>query len=259
MCFQDTVPRNPLAGYVNPMSVDRHGRWLNTGLHRNWDYVAFHRHAKYLCQSCRYEELSVIVVRELGSRKALQRALDMVPCHKVIRDFAAAGVGDIESTITTISEQFWLADNNDDYEQTVQAKYQTERAKRARHGHITVEDDAEAVRVATGTKYLTILRNYALSHWAQQRVMEGLWIAPYDTLHESFRAVDRRLKEAQRLGMFVAHPFGELIPEYGSDYPVQPATIAPLHSEQLWEDLSVAFESQFKRIVGPALKNCLAR
>ena len=89
--------------------------------------------------------------------------------------------------------------------------------------------------------------------------MEGLWIAPYDTLHESFRAVDRRLREAQPLGMFVTHPFGELIPEYGSDYPVQSAVIAPLRSEQLWEDLSAAFESQFKRIVGPALKNCLAR
>lgn len=259
MCFQDAVPHSRLAASVSPISVDRYGRWSNTGLQRNWDYVGFHRHAKYLCYSCRYEHLCSTIVRELGGRESLQRALDIVPCHKVIRDFAAVGVGDIASIITTISEQFWLTDNGDDYEQTIQAKYQAERVKRARHGHITPEDEAESVRVATGAKYLTILRNYTLSSWAQQRVMEGLWIAPYDTLHESFRAVDRRLREAQPLGMFVTHPFGELIPEYGSDYPVQSAVIAPLRSEQLWEDLSAAFESQFKRIVGPALKNCLAR
>jgi hypothetical protein len=259
MCFQDAVPRGRVGGLINPMSVDRHGRWLNTSLQRNWDYVGFHRHAKYLCQSCRYDELCSVIARELGGREALQRALDIVPCHKVIRDFTAVGVGDIGGVVAAISEQFWLADNGDGYEQTIQTKYETERLKRARHGHITPEDDAEAVRVVTGTKYLTILRKYTLSDWARQRVMEGLWIAPYDTLHDSFRVLDRRLKEAQRLGMFVAHPFGALIPEYGSDYPVQSAGIMPLHSEQLWGDLSIAFESEFKRIVGPALKNCLAR
>lgn len=259
-CLQDAVPRPLNPTYLNPVALDRHGRWANAVLQRNFDTTTFDRQTKTLCYSCRYEELSKTIVNVFKGRDALKRALETIQCHKVIRDFTAGGVGDVESVVGAISEQFWLSDMDQYYGETIMNRYRAERERRmTRHGQISPEDDAEAVRLATNTKFLSVPRSEVLAVWARDRIMGGVWIAPYDTLHESFPMLEKEMDDARRDRRVTAHPYRELIPMWSTEYPLVSAAIPPCHSEQLWEDLATAFEQQFRSIIGEALVNCRLR
>lgn len=255
-CLQDAVPRTLTPAFVNSLVLDRHGRWASTFLQRNWDTTSFDRDAKTLCHSCRYDTLSKTIMNELNGQSALKRALDTLQCHRVIHDFNVGGQGNVETVIALISEQFWLSDQDTFYQEAIVNKYHTERDRRlTRYGQISPEDDAEAVRLATNLKFLSSLRNETLAKWAHDRIMSGIWIAPFDTLHESFPALEHLMEDARDNHTIVLHPYQELVPKN----PPSPPSIPPCHSEQLWEDLATAFEQQFRRLLREPLINCLNR
>lgn len=241
------------------MALDRFGRWQNIRLHPNYDTEAFGPHAKFLCLSCRTEELRSSIFRELGPQ-AWDHAFRRVVARQALSEFFMGGIGDIENIVANVSEQAWLSAHCPAYEQAINQQFHIERKRRAHRDVITPEDDVEAIRAVTHPKYIQKMRGIALSSWAQDRISEGVWVSPFDTLSNHFAALEKRIERAHQNGAFAEHPFAQLIPEYGSDFTGSGSVeIGDHHSEQLSVDLAAAFDIQFKRIVAPALRNCLRR
>lgn len=185
---------------------------------------------------------------------------------RVLTDYIHLGLGTIEDVINIVSEQIWFHRNFDDYLHRMEAQYKSEVMRRARAygGRFTTDDEREAQRAVTHNKNLIKLRQFSLMNWAQSRVVEGIWVSPLDAFNAetlpALKSTYDRAHEYNGGSGTVVHPFSALIPEFGSDFlSTQSVVIPPVQTEEFENEMNIAFEHHLKRIVEPALKNCLTR
>jgi hypothetical protein len=177
-----------------------------------------------------------------------------------MHQFIWGAIGTVAASVGSISAQFWLSENTE-IETEFKLLLERERAKRRAPSGYPLPDAAQtALRAATSPKVIFRLRQKALSHWAITRVIDGIWLSPRDANDVAhFGPLMARIRASHASGQYAIRPYGSEEETVWAEEFLSELFLVEIQSSLFMHQIQHEFETTFKFILLPALKNCFAR
>ncbi|KAF8310473.1 hypothetical protein DL93DRAFT_2084474, partial [Clavulina sp. PMI_390] len=263
-CLVDSLPHAYDPEFVRRTDIDNYGRWAGFSMMQNYDFQYF-EYAKTVCHQCRWDRLSKEIISNFGGGVEGERAVARIRGYpqgqNALREFHWGNTRLVQQTISFISEQMWFIENDPEYQGFINDKFVHEKARFSdAYGRITQEHEMMASNIATSPEYLGLLRSRRMALYLRERILSGLWISPYDQEdQEQFVLLVSLVEEAVRRGHIAAHPYFDFNEAWANEWPMGAIEIPPCSSADFWVDMRKVFTQQFRTLIGPAIKNCVAR